>query len=109
MNERELAVLQQLHQRFTHVSAERVLCGPGLVSDMVLTGVDLAPVAEAVSTARRATRRIRENFAISIAYNIIAVPLAVAGMVTPLLAALAMSISSITVTLNALRLRDRKE
>ena len=81
------------------------MCGHGLVSDMVLTGQDLSPVADALLTARRATARIRENFAISILYNIIAVPVAIAGLATPLLAALAMSASSITVTLNALRLR----
>ncbi len=53
----------------------------------------------------QSTRRIRENFAISAAYNLIAVPIALAGLATPLLAALAMSLSSITVTLNALRLK----
>jgi P-type Cu2+ transporter len=49
-----------------------------------------------------------ENFAIAIGYNLIFVPLAVAGHVTPLLAALAMSGSSLAVTGNALRLRTRK-
>ena len=68
-------------------------------------GQDLAPVAGAVVMAARARRRIKENFAISIAYNIVAVPFAMAGLATPLLAALAMSASSVSVTLNALRLR----
>jgi len=72
---------------------------------MVLIGRDLAPVADAVTTARRARSRIRENFAISAGYNVVAVPIAILGFATPLLAALAMSLSSITVTLNALRLR----
>ena len=62
-------------------------------------------VAEAVHVARSAALRIRENFALSILYNIVAVPFAVAGLATPLIAALAMSLSSISVTLNALRLR----
>ena len=57
------------------------------------------------TTAVKATKRIRENFRIATVYNIIAVPLAVAGLATPLIAALAMSTSSITVSLNALRLR----
>ncbi|MTD99428.1 cadmium-translocating P-type ATPase [Paracoccus sp. YIM 132242] len=102
----DTAALARAHASISPASA---LDAARVASDMVLTGNDLAPVADAVETARRATRRIRENFAISIAYNIVAVPLAVAGMVTPLIAALAMSLSSITVTLNALRLRDRKE
>ncbi|WP_374298970.1 heavy metal translocating P-type ATPase [Paracoccus sp. (in: a-proteobacteria)] len=99
----DTAALARAHASISPASA---LDAARVASEMVLTGSDLAPVAEAVATARRATRRIRENFAISIAYNIVAVPLAVAGMVTPLIAALAMSLSSITVTLNALRLRD---
>ncbi|WP_306754557.1 heavy metal translocating P-type ATPase [Paracoccus actinidiae] len=99
----DTAALARAHASVSPASA---LDAARVASDMVLTGNDLVAVAEAVATARLATRRIRQNFAISIAYNIVAVPLAVAGMVTPLIAALAMSLSSITVTLNALRLRD---
>jgi Cu2+-exporting ATPase len=50
-------------------------------------------------------RRIRENFAVSFGYNIIAVPIALVGLASPLIAALAMSASSITVALNSLRLK----
>ncbi len=99
----DTAALARAHASISPASA---LDAARVASDMVLTGSDLVPVAEAVATARLAVRRIRQNFAISIAYNIVAVPLAVAGIVTPLIAALAMSLSSITVTLNALRLRD---
>lgn len=76
-----------------------------VASDIVLMGSDLRPVAEALDVARRATARIRENFVISLVYNVVAVPFAMAGLITPLIAALAMSSSSICVTLNALRLR----
>ena len=68
-------------------------------------GNDLSPVSDALETARGARSRIKENFAISVLYNIVAVPFAIAGLATPLMAALAMSLSSICVTLNALRLR----
>jgi Cu2+-exporting ATPase len=71
----------------------------------VLLGQDMSPIAEACEIAGKATKRIRENFRIATIYNLIAVPLAVAGFATPLIAALAMSTSSITVSLNALRLR----
>ncbi len=74
-----------------------------VASDMVLLGTDLSALAEARAVAVRATRRIRENFALAFAYNGVAIPLAVAGLVTPLIAALAMSSSSILVSLNALR------
>jgi len=76
-----------------------------VASDIVLLGRDLSPIADAVATAGSATRRIRENFRIATIYNVIAVPIAVIGLATPLVAALAMSASSITVSLNALRLR----
>ncbi len=87
------------------VSPASALDAARTVSDMVLLGRDLAPIADAVRTARSATCRIRENFAIAALYNAVAVPLALSGLATPLMAALAMSSSSILVSLNALRLR----
>ncbi len=74
-------------------------------SDMVLTGRSLAPILDAMTTARSARSRIKENFTIASVYNVLAVPLAVAGLCSPLIAALAMSSSSLTVSLNALRRR----
>lgn len=68
-------------------------------------GRKLAPVADAHAVARRARAAMVQNLWISALYNVVAVPFAVAGFVTPLIAALAMSGSSVAVTLNALRLR----
>ena len=89
------------------ISPAQALDAARAASDIVLLGRDLMPVADAIDTARQATRRINENFRIATLYNVIAVPLAVAGMATPLIAALAMSTSSLTVSLNALRIRGR--
>ncbi len=73
-------------------------------ADLVFTGDSLSAVAEAHLLAKQARRRALENFGIAAVYNAIAIPLAVSGFATPMLAALAMSSSSILVTLNALRL-----
>lgn len=87
------------------ISPASALDAARVASDIVLLGTDLTPIPDALRTATKATRRIRENFRIATIYNVIAVPLAIAGLATPLIAALAMSTSSITVSLNALRLR----
>lgn len=87
------------------ISPASALDAARVASDIVLLGTDLSPVAEALRVAKLSRIRIKQNFAISLAYNIIAVPVALAGYATPLAAALAMSASSISVTLNALRLR----
>jgi Cu2+-exporting ATPase len=76
-------------------------------SDAVFQGEPLAPIIEVLGVARASQRMALENFAIAIGYNIVSVPLAMMGYVTPLIAALAMSLSSIAVTGNALRLRKR--
>jgi len=75
-------------------------------ADAVFLGDRLAPVVLALKVARRARHLMRQNLMIAVIYNLIAVPLAVAGYVTPLVAALAMSGSSVIVTLNALRARQ---
>jgi Cu2+-exporting ATPase len=74
-------------------------------ADAVFMGDSLAPIITAIRVARRTTQIVRQNFAIAIGYNVIAIPLALLGLVTPLVAALAMSGSSIIVVGNALRLR----
>jgi len=77
-------------------------------ADAVFQGERLGPVLEVLEVARRAGRLVRQNFALSLGYNVVAVPLAVAGFVTPLIAALCMSGSSLAVTGNALRLGARR-
>ena len=73
-------------------------------ADLVLRGDTMAPSGEAIDGARKARRLVLENFAFAAVYNLAAIPLAALGLVTPLLAAVAMAGSSLVVTLNALRL-----
>jgi Cu2+-exporting ATPase len=75
-------------------------------ADAVFLGDRLRPVLDAIAIARRSRSLMTQNLVLAVIYNAIAVPVAVAGLLTPLIAAAAMSGSSILVTLNALRARS---
>ena len=79
------------------------------VADIVFQGERLRPIYIAWSVARLSQKLVKENFVLAIAYNIIAIPMAVMGMVTPLIAAIAMSSSSLIVIANAMRLNLTKD
>ncbi len=76
-----------------------------MTADAIFQSTRLRPVVDLLATARCAQRMAFENFGIACVYNLIFVPVAMAGLVTPLIAAIAMSSSSVFVTVNALRLR----
>lgn len=73
-------------------------------ADFVIGGSALRRIPQAIALARRSRRIVRQNLAWAIGYNLLALPLAASGMVTPWLAAIGMALSSLLVTLNALRL-----
>ncbi|WP_369025716.1 heavy metal translocating P-type ATPase [Qipengyuania sp. RANM35] len=122
--EGKLALLEELRSRGLHplmvgdgindgpaLAAAHASIAPGTASDVsqqaadaVFLGRGLMPVAHAVRVARRTMSIVRQNFGFAIGYNILAVPLALLGMVTPLIAAIAMSLSSLVVVGNSLRL-----
>ncbi len=96
------------------LAAAHVSVSPSGAADIALVAADivfqsrsLRPVAEALAVARRAQTLVRQNIGLAVGYNLFAVPLAVAGLVTPMVAALCMSGSSIVVVLNAIRLAGR--
>lgn len=72
-------------------------------ADIILLRDSFEDLPKVISVARASTRLSKQNFAIAAIYNLIAVPIALVGLATPLIAAIAMSTSSITVLLNALR------
>ncbi len=74
-------------------------------ADLLVMGPSLAPVADAIRIARKARRLMTQNLWLAVVYNAIAVPIAIAGLATPFVAAIAMSGSSLIVTMNAMRAR----
>jgi Cu+-exporting ATPase len=78
------------------------------VSDVVLLDEKIQSILEAYQISRRTYSAVKENLGFSLLYNVIAVPLAVAGFVNPLVAALSMSLSSLVVVGNSLRIKTLK-
>ena len=79
-----------------------------LTADAVLLSANLQPLLTAHAVARKMTRIIHQNFCWAIAYNLIAIPLAVAGRISPAEAAIGMALSSLAVVANSLRLMRRR-
>ena len=110
LNEKTLMVGDGINDApaLSHAYASAALASGTNISraaaDIVLRGDNLSGLPYAVYMARAARRAIFQNFTFTALYNGLAIPLAVLGLVTPLIAAIAMSLSSILVTLNALRL-----
>ena len=77
-------------------------------SDFIIQGKNLEPLYLTIKTAKRTIGVIKQNIGLSLLYNVFAVPLAVSGLINPFLAAVMMSISSLTVTLNSFKIKRIK-
>jgi Cu+-exporting ATPase len=75
------------------------------VSDVVLLGDNLTALSDAFGISKTTYRLIRQNLGISLVYNAITIPLAMAGYIIPLIAAISMSVSSLLVVGNSMRIR----
>jgi len=73
------------------------------IADVIIQGENLAPLKNLLSSSKQAIRLMKQNLVIALVYNLIAVPFAMAGSVVPLVAAIAMSSSSLLVLFNSLR------
>ena len=73
-------------------------------ADIIFSGESLMPVLDAIKIARKSITLIKQNIYLSFLYNFVAIPFAMAGYITPIIASVAMSASSIIVVLNSLRL-----
>ncbi|CUH12758.1 Copper-exporting P-type ATPase A [Jannaschia seosinensis] len=96
----DAAALSQAHVSMAPASALDVA---RVASDAVILASDLRAVPRTLAASRRALRRIRQNLWVAGGYNAVAIPVALAGLASPLVAALAMSSSSVSVVLNAVR------
>lgn len=78
------------------------------IADVVICGQKLMPIIELINSATKAISLMKQNLLIALVYNLIAVPFAMSGQVVPLIAAIAMSSSSLLVLFNSLRINSKK-
>ncbi len=93
-----------LKAAFTSLSPSSASDVAQVTANFVLMNDSLKSIIGLFQLAKSSRALIYQNFALAIVYNLIAVPIAVFGFATPIVAAIAMSLSSMIVTLNALRL-----